>query len=423
MKGRRRKPRIAIVSPWPPQPSGVADHAASLARALGEQYEIDAYHDPAIRPDVSAIEAPVVPIPAPLLPRLRATRGYRGIVYQMGNSAHHTFLYPLLLAIPGVVTLHDPRLTRFHEVLGERADAGADHLAREVIHDRPEDGRALVAAFPAMRRERGGIPVALANRGVFLNRRVVERSPAVIVHSRWAADQIRLGAPECAAAVHHVPLGADPEPITPGERRAARARFGLRADALVFASLGFLAWGKMNEEAIEAFATVAAAHPDAAFVFLGQDGDDGRAAARGASLGLAGRVRFLGRGPVEDLRAVVAAADVGVNLRRAPTNGETSATLLDFLRRGVPTIVSDVDSFRDEPDDVVVRVRWHDEGMPGLVRAMGRLADDPDFRDRVGSAALAHVGRYHRWRDVAALYAGRIEAVHAGRASHAFETV
>ena len=127
------------------------------------------------------------------------------------------------------------------------------------------------------------------------------------------------------------------------------------------------------------------------------------------------RVRFLGHHPAEGCAELAAAADVGVNLRRPPTYGETSAALLDLLRVGVPTIVTDVATFADYPGHVVRKVRWEDDGLPGLVSALRSLAADPLARDALGRAALRHVAEEHTWQRASSLYVEVIESAYAER--------
>ena len=128
------------------------------------------------------------------------------------------------------------------------------------------------------------------------------------------------------------------------------------------------------------------------------------------ALGLAERVRFLGRQPAADYADLIAATDVGVNLRRPPTNGETSAALLDLLATGVATIVTDVATFADYPDTVVRKVRWDDaRGPEELRRALVSLAGDRTTRQELGSAAQAYVRQHHAWPNSAAAYVELIE--------------
>ena len=132
-------------------------------------------------------------------------------------------------------------------------------------------------------------------------------------------------------------------------------------------------------------------------------------------LGLQQRVRFLGHHPADVLADLAAIADIGVCLRRPPTNGETSAALMDLLRLGVPTIVSDVGSFSYYPDSVVRKHRWDLDGLAGLTQALRELAEDRPRREALGRAAWHYVRQNHSWPTAADSYEEIIERTVAGR--------
>ena len=117
----------------------------------------------------------------------------------------------------------------------------------------------------------------------------------------------------------------------------------------------------------------------------------------------------------DDLADLAAIADIGVCLRRPPTNGETSAALLDLLRLGVPTIVSDVGSFSCYPDSVVRKHRWDLDGLAGLTQALRELAEDRPRREALGRAAWHYVRQNHAWPSAADSYEEIIERTVAGR--------
>ena len=165
----------------------------------------------------------------------------------------------------------------------------------------------------------------------------------------------------------------------------------------------------MNVEAVEAFAAMAVAVPRAIKVFVGAEVDGGEVRRAVDRAGAADRVRFLGRRSSEDFHDLAAITDIGVNLRRPPTNGETSAALLDLLRWGVPTLVTDVATFADYPDSIVAKVRWPDKGIGGLAETMRSLALDEGRRTALGRSALEQVRRDHQWSTVALKYAEVIE--------------
>ena len=172
----------------------------------------------------------------------------------------------------------------------------------------------------------------------------------------------------------------------------------------------------MNVEAIEAFAAVARAVPSAIFAFVGHDLGGGQAREKADELGLLDRIRFLGRQDDAAFADLIAASDLSVSLRLPPTNGETSAALMDLLGAGVPTIVTDVGTFAGFPDAIVRKVRWDGDGPAALAAAMLGLATDREARERLGRAAAWHVREHHTWEVAAASYADAIESLHDERA-------
>src|SRR6185503_4202238 len=90
--------RIAVWSPRPPSPSGIADYVAESLPQLARGAEVA------------------------LLSEDRAVSGADLDVYHIGNSAAHAFAYRAALRRPGVVFLHDWSL--HHLVLGETVEKG-----------------------------------------------------------------------------------------------------------------------------------------------------------------------------------------------------------------------------------------------------------------------------------------------------------
>ena len=192
-----------------------------------------------------------------------------------------------------------------------------------------------------------------SQRGWYLNRRLIDRARRVVVHSPWCRDQVCATTPQSAGKMVVVPHGTTPRRLSDAERAEVRARFDIPPGALVVASFGFLHPEKLSTEALDAFAAVAARDPSALYVFVGEDTDGGSVRRHAEALGLLDRVRFLGRQPMGTFIELAGATDLGINLRRPPTNGETSGALLHLLAAGVPTLVTDVATFADYPDHVV----------------------------------------------------------------------
>jgi glycosyltransferase involved in cell wall biosynthesis len=362
------KRHIAVFSPFAPQMSGISDYIASLIAELRSTYTIDLYHDSGYVPELGRTAPTFGCFDHRLFSRRARVLNYRAVLYQMGNSPYHRFVFEALQRHPGIVTLHDFYLPHFQFWCP--------------VPDAPPD---------------------------YLQRRVLDLATRVIVHSPWCREQVSHLFPHHLLKTGVVPLGARPEVISAERQRCARAQFGLPEAALLFGAVGHMTAGKMNLELIESFAGLAAEFPDARLVFIGHAQDGGAAQRRLEALGLAARVRVLGRQPSPRYEELIATVDVGVCLRSPPTSGETSAALLDLMRLGVPTVVNSVGTFAAYPDALIRKVRLPEAGLDSLTRALRSLAADAPERRALGRAGREYVAREHAWPLAAARYVEMIE--------------
>lgn len=411
-RGHSRKPTIAFFSPLPPRKSGVSDYSAFLLGELRKSYKIDLFHDAGYVPEPALATDEFMSCDARIFDRVAAAKDYHAVVYQMGNSRYHRYMYPIMLRHKGLVTLHDFCLAGYHLHDGHARGLGRGFIASELRCQYPEDQGAVEQALATWPENWDEIARDCARRGWHLNRRVLDASQRMIVHSPWCESQIRAGSPSYADKVLVIPHGIHPKRTTDAQRATVRDRFRLPQDALIVASFGFVHPDKMSPQALDAFAEVARRDDKALFVFVGEEADDGEVRRHAGALGLDGRVRFLGRQPADAFAALITVTDVGVNLRMPPTNGETSGALLNLLAAGVPTVVTDVATFSDYPADVVRKVRWETEGSDGLLRAIQGLATEPDARETLGRSAWEYVDEYHEWSRVGKLYVEAIERCH-----------
>ena len=123
----------------------------------------------------------------------------------------------------------------------------------------------------------------------------------------------------------------------PGDRAAARARFGLNGERVLL-SVGRLDAReryKGHDRIIEALPALAAEHGDVLFLVAGTGADRARLEALAARHGVAERVRFLGRVPDEALPDLYRAAD----LFAMPSTGEGfGIAYLEAMACGTPSL-------------------------------------------------------------------------------------
>ena len=96
--------RIAVVTPWPPQSTGIADYSYDLVGGLLQQG-----HNVTVITEVSEPkQLEGVKIARPSMVVESEMNQFDKIVYQLGNNSNfHLFQLPLLMKFPGVIHLHD----------------------------------------------------------------------------------------------------------------------------------------------------------------------------------------------------------------------------------------------------------------------------------------------------------------------------
>lgn len=189
-----------------------------------------------------------------------------------------------------------------------------------------------------------------------------------------------------------VPPGVDVErfrPLDPAERLAARASFGIPADAELVVGVSRLVPRKGFDTAIRAVARLARSRPTLRLAIAGAGRDETRlrklAAASGAP------VTFLGRVAHDDLPRLYGCADIFTMLCRTRWAGlEQEGFGIVFLEAAacaVPQVAGDSGGAAEAVDDGVTGlvVREPDDDR-AVAAAFERLLDDPDAAQAMGRA-------------------------------------
>src|SRR4051794_13879617 len=98
--------RIAFFTPLNPVQSGISDYSEELLPYLARGATVDLYIDK-YRPSNAAITGQFIVRPASEFAALQRAAPYDSIVYQLGNSPAHAYIYEMLGRVPGVVVLHE----------------------------------------------------------------------------------------------------------------------------------------------------------------------------------------------------------------------------------------------------------------------------------------------------------------------------
>ncbi len=207
-------------------------------------------------------------------------------------------------------------------------------------------------------------------------------------------------------AIRLIPLGFNLErllSIGPADRVAARVALGISSDRLVVSTVGRLTAIKQHTLFLEAAERIAAERSAALFLIVGDGELRADLEARVRERGLEDRVRFLGwRG---DLDVIYGATDVFMLTSRSEG---TPVALIEAVAAGVAAVSTDVGGVHDVIVDAGVGSLVPQGDAQVLADAALAYLDDPEFRDRLGSAPRAGVVRRFDSRrlveDIEALY-------------------
>ncbi len=373
--------RIAWFTPFSPR-SAIGHYSEVVVGHLARDHQVTLYvpaddGDEAPRPTPH----PLVVIPDLPTDALVASLGqFDAVVYNMGNfPRYHLAVYETAVRHPGVVVLHDLVMRDFFIA-----------YTRDLLH-RPE-------LFPALLRYAHGPDAEAHGRDVLAGLAAEWEDPrrmayplflptlrgavGVVVHSAYARGRVSEHTP--------LPLAQLDFPLFGPARQLAVAPFHppRPADAPVrVLTFGVVNANKLIHSTIDAIARSPRLRKRVRFEVIG-GGDKWYAAKLGEQIRrhqLEGVVTLAGWQPDDRLQAALVDADVVVNLRN-PHTGESSASLLDALVAGVPTVVWDHGFYAEFPDDVVVKIRSEAELGPALERLVG----DADLRARMGRTAREH---------------------------------
>jgi glycosyltransferase involved in cell wall biosynthesis len=374
------RPRLALVTPWPPEQSGVAAYAELLSAPLARRVDVDVI-TAAPPASYTPPRTDGVRLRGASEPGVRESLSdYDRVVYCVGNSRFHLHALELLRRQPGVVHFHDVQLTGLYFSLAAAASPDRPHAA---LIERIEDmykGELPAGAFEQ------GLPDwgRLGELGVFMTREIRALAQQSFVHSRYA---LRMLDRDSGA------LGHGPTTILPFGMPAPAAARAQPVDVggdPVIVHLGVVNAIKGIATLIDAFGLVATRWPAARLVIAGPiDGADRRHWEAYASEHAPGAwVEITGHLERERYSLLLETAALAVQLRSVAT-GEASLAIADCLAAGLPTIVSDLGWAGELPSDAVVRVPA--AAAPALIaERIEELLSDRPKRAGLAAAARAH---------------------------------
>jgi len=320
---RASKPRLAFLSPYLPDQSGVARFTQRTLEAASKRFEIDLFTN-APRP---------IECPEGIRDRGRinisafSAKRYDGVISVLGNSDFHTPIFELFEKFGGPCILHDSRLTQIY-----RHRLGDERFRRFAVE---------CLGRPVTSEE---IAEWLGDRNIatlFVDP-IVRRASPLIVHThrfqqilreRYGVDaEVTTGPPN---------VDFEREELTETNRAAARRRLGINPNTLIVSTFGFAGLQKGSMMCIMAMDLLRRWRVPAELFFVGSaQGLEPSLRNLATELDIADSVH-IGDGFVEEprYRDFLLASDTAVQLRTYGL-GQFSAALTDCIGASIPTVAT-----------------------------------------------------------------------------------
>lgn len=376
-----RRPRALLVTPIPPMPTGLATYAVRVLEYTSQDVAWTVAFPPGGDPDLLPGGTDAVALedldPASV-PPMR--------FFCLGNSPHCFDILGLLRRVGGAAVMHETVLHHMIRHCSLERGMWDDYLAALDFEYGPGAGGVRRKLGRRLSEEEYD---ALLKRYPLIGR-AVHSSVMLLCLNCSAAEQLR----RRAGTRPVLRIG---HPLSPIPRTVPADPPG----SPVIGMAGSFHPGRGLPQALEAVRSLRRSHPDACLVLAGG----------GWPETLPGWALTTGRLPEPEYQGWIRSFDVGLDVRH-PSCGETSGSLLEVMRAGVPCVVSDSGGLACIPSDCVLRLPAEGLGHT-LPRALERLLSRDGAEAGMGERGRAWAeaeGSPARavedWRKALSLYPG-----------------
>ena len=391
------KPKMAYISPLPPERSGISDYSAELLPELSQYYDIDvivaqeSVSDPWINANCNIQNVEWF--------RSHANY-YERVIYHFGNSPFHSHMFSLLEEIPGVVMLHDFFLSDVIRYIAFKC-ATPNFLSSELYRSH---------GYFSVQEHFHATTFGDTSWKYPCNYSVLKNATGIIVHSEHSRKLAKRWY-NSSDADDWVVIPLLRKPIGKCDRTTARDILKFNSNDFVVCSFGGLGPTKLNHRLLESWLNSSLAEDkNCVLVFVGEDQKNQYSLELIDTIrhsGLSKRIRITGWADAEVFHNYLAAADVGVQLRTL-SRGETSAAVLDCMNYGLPTIVNSNGSMADLPGDAVWKLPDEFKNHQ-LIDSLETLWKDQLRRQQLGRRSRETILTTHKPDNCATQYFEAIE--------------
>ncbi len=345
--------KALLVTPFPPQPTGLADYAMRILSLTKNHIEWTVAYPSGAE---TAKGFNCLPIK-----ELREEHFKLPAVYQVGNSPHCEEVIETLLKHGGTSLFHE---TNMHHVLRNRANTSGDWESynNHIEFDYRENSDSFRKIMSKKAKSLSEYDTRL--RKYPLIGKLVLSSRIIAVLSDTAKYELE----KLARGKSVIRMGFLPDFLSPAEKPQERSH------AITIGIVGTFHYGRSWEDMFRA-------------VQLLRKTLDCHLLIAGGGWPETDHpwVTATGRLPDREFRDKLEKIDIALDLRHH-TCGETSGSMMDLLRSGIPAVVSSEGTFRDIPAGAVLRIPA-ESGAGGACAAIKYILENDKIRSSISEAA------------------------------------
>ena len=293
--------------------------------------------------------------------------GFDAVIYNIGNNPwYHSYMVDAMEDNPGYIILHDYVL--YYLTVGvhqRRCDLFQTIYTLEGVQ-----GINTVKDSIKQRHEPDLLLHTSIASELHMNQEVIMMSKGVLVHSSYTKDLVNRKYPEkpcCKIDLINMSLTEASRDYQDYKNNC----YKIPEDAFVIGSVGFIAPTKQNELCCKTVRLYNQTHSAKIYyLMIGEGTYVDRYLDRYII-----KTDFLN---TEDYLCAIERCNLILNLRY-PTNGETSATLIQCMGKGKACIVTDIGWFKEIPDDSVVKIPWNITS-EGLLEVIDKLKNSDNIQ-------------------------------------------
>jgi len=374
---------LGYFSPLSPVKSGISEYSErEVLPYIQDYFDIDLFIDKNYKPSNQFIKENFN-----IFSYNQFENKYDLLVYHMGNNPFHEFMYKMALKYPGLVVLHDPFLhhLQIHMTVAQKDEEGYRKIMEYCLGQKGNKiaKNALISfVWPHFEYP--------------LVKKIVDSSKAIIVHSKFARDIILRESKDKLIKQIEMPITIP----AISKNLEMKKKLKIAEDCLVFGSFGHVGFYKRIDVILKAFSKFVKSFPNSVFLIVGafQTKEyEKEIHYLIEQLGIGDKV--IETGYVSDLFSYVDITDIAIQLRY-PTAGETSIITLQIMGLGKPTLVSNVGSFKELPDNALIKINVDKKEESSILQGFKELSK-LNYRNLLGQNARKYIKNEHDPKKIA----------------------